>query len=118
MIEETILKYLKGKLSVPVVMEEPEVPSEDYPTPPTQYVLIEKVGGGRTNHINKTSVALQSYGDSLYDAAALDEKVRTAMDSIVELDIIGSAKLASNYNHTDTRKKKYRYQSVYDLMHY
>lgn len=115
MIETTILTYLKEQLSVPVLMTEPEVPSDEFPTAPSSYVILEKVGGGKKNFINSISVALQSYGASLYDAASLDETVRSAMDNIIELDSISSAKLSSNYNFTDTTKKKYRYQCVYDL---
>ena len=115
MVEVTIRNYLGGKLDVPVLMEEPEVPSEQFPTMPDAYVIMERIGGGKKNHIGSVSVALQSYGSSLYNAASLDETVRDAMDNIVELDSINSAKLASNYNFTDTTKKKYRYQCTYDL---
>lgn len=116
MIEQTILNYLNTILDVPVLMELPEVPSEDFPNWPDQFVVIERVGGGKTNHVNQASFALQSYSMlSLYNAAALDDDVKTAMDNIIELPEIGGAKMASNYNHTDTRTKRYRYQCVYDI---
>lgn len=116
MIEKVILDYLSEKLTVPVLMELPEVPSEDYPTFPEQFVIIEKVGGSRRDYINSASVAFQSYSTvSLYQAAQLDEAVRNAVDGIVELPDISGIRLASNYNHTDTRTKRYRYQCVYDF---
>lgn len=111
MIEEKIKDYLNEKLSVPAYMEKPE-------EPPEKYVLIERVGGSESEHILSASIALQSHADSLYLAVALDEEVRSVMPAIIELDIIVRSKLVRNYNFTDTTKKKYRYQSVYELVHY
>lgn len=118
MIEKTILDYLSGQLTVPVLMELPEVPSEDYPTFPEQFVIIEKVGGSRKDQIDSASVAFQSYSTkSLYQAASLDETVRAAVFGITELSTISGVRLASNYNHTDTRTKRYRYQSVFEIFY-
>lgn len=124
MIEPVLINYLEATLeanegvSIPVLMEIPEVPSESYPTWPERMVVIEKVGGSQSNHIPQSSFAIQSYGETLYKAAALDEAVREAMDGFTELDEISACRLSSNYNHTDTRMKVYRYQSVYDITHY
>jgi len=108
MIEKIVRKYLADNLSVGVYMEEPT-------KAPKSYVVIERVGGSQKNHINSASFAVQSYAATLLKAAELDVVVKNVMDHITDTTEIGSAKLASNYNHTDTRKKKYRYQSVYDL---
>lgn len=124
MIEPILLNYLSAVLnadegrSIPVLMEIPEVPSESYPTWPEKMVVIEKVGGRESNHILSSSFAIQSYGDTLYNAASLDEEVREAMNDFITLDDVSSCRLASNYNHTDTEMKVYRYQSVYDITHY
>lgn len=124
MIEPVIMNYLASALnpnpgdSIPVLMEVPEVPSASFPTWPEKLVVIEKVGGGKENHIPSASFAVQSYGTSLYKAAELDEAVRDAMDDITSLDSISSCRLASNYNHTDTTMKMYRYQSVFDITHF
>lgn len=116
MIEETILNYLSSKLDVPVMMELPEVPTEDFPVWPDKFVVIERVGTNRINHVKQVSFAFQSYSMSrLYDAVALDDEVKEAMDEIIELPEIGGVRLASNYNHTDTRTKRYRYQCVFDI---
>lgn len=115
MIEETVMNYLRTQLQVDVLMELPEVPSEDYPIFPAELVTIERVGGSVTNRVNAASLAIQSHAQSLYGAAALDERVREAMDGIVALPEIGGVRLSSNYNHTDTRTKRYRYQSVFDI---
>lgn len=118
MIEVTIKNYLDGALNgVPVFLELPEVPSEDYPQWPERFVLIEKVGGSRRNFVQLESFAIQSHSTKrLADAAALDEQVRDAMDMMAEdVEEIGSCRMASNYNHTDIRTKRYRYQCVYDI---
>lgn len=116
MIEKTVYDYLTECLDVPVFTELPEVPSEDYPAWPEKFIVLEKVGDSVTNHIHAASIAIQSYSISrLFDAASLDETVRDAMDGLITLPEIGSCRMASNYNFTDTRTKRYRYQSVFDI---
>ncbi|MCC8181527.1 MAG: hypothetical protein LIO45_00885 [Clostridiales bacterium] len=111
MIEKTILDYLSDVLSVPVYLE---VRSE----PPDSFVLLEKTGSSRSNWISAATMALQSYGPSLYDAAALNETVKVAMDGAVALDVICAVRLNSDYNFTETATKRYRYQAVYDVTYY
>ena len=111
MIELTILNHLKTKLSVPVYLEEPE-------TKPVKYVLFEKTGSGRSNHLGSSTFAFKSYAGSLYEAAALNEQTKAAVDSLIGLKEIARVKLNSDYNFTDTTTKRYRYQAVYDLNHY
>lgn len=118
MIEKIVLDYLTEHMTVPVFMELPEVPSEDYSTMPERFLVLEKVGGGLTDHINSGSIAVQSYSlNSLYDAASLDEEVRGVMLNMVTQSAISGIRLASSYNHTDTRTKRYRYQSVFEIYH-
>ena len=111
MIEKTILDYLDQALDVPVCMERPE-------EPPNQYVLIEKTGSGKRNHICDATLSIQSYAPSLYEAAELNETVKTAMESAVILSEICRVSLNSDYNFTDTAMKQYRYQAVFDITHY
>lgn len=83
---------------------------------PERFLLIEKVGGGQTDHIDSGSVAVKSYSlNSLYEAASLDEEMRNVMFEMVALNSISEIRLASNYNHTDVRTKRYRYQSVFEI---
>lgn len=111
MIEQTIREYLSGNLSVPVRLEEePDLPSE--------YVLVEKTGSGMTNYIKRATVAIQSYGETMYKAAELNEKVKDVMESITELDTVSKCQLNTDYNYTDTARKKYRYQAVFDLVYF
>lgn len=116
MIEKVILDYLTERIEGTVLMEVPEIPSEDYPDWPNPLVIIERVGGAKTNHVNRISVALQSYGATLYEAVSLDETVRGAIETLpAAVDNIGRVSLSSCYNHTDTRAGRYRYQSTYEI---
>ena len=115
-IEEIVREYLSEQINVPVLMEVPETPSERFQRIPRRFIVLEKVGGGMTDYIDRASVAVQSYSlVSLYDAAELDDAVKAAMLSIVACPEISGVQLASNYNHTDTRTKRYRYQSVFEI---
>ena len=111
MIEKTILDYLDTELSVPVYMERPT-------DPPQKYVILEKTGSGKRNHIYDATLAIQSYAPSMYEAASLNETVKAAMESAITLNRISSVRLNSDYNYTDTFMKAYRYQAVFDITHY
>lgn len=111
MIEEIIRNYLTGA-GVTAYMEIPEGGG----TPP--FVIIEKTGGGEENHIRSATIAIQSYADTLYGAAQLNEQVKALMDDITLLPQISACELNSDYNFTDTTKKEYRYQAVYDLVYF
>ena len=83
---------------------------------PDQFVLMEKTSGGERNHISSATFAFQSYSKkSLFEAAELNEKLKQAVKSLIELDAIASLKLNTDYNFTDTTTKEYRYQAVFDF---
>jgi hypothetical protein len=112
MIEITVREFLLKKLvSCPVFMEEPE-------EIPPRYIILEKVGGGKSNGLKSATIAIQSYGASLEDAAMLNEEVKEALEDIDNQDPISSAELNSDYNFTDTETHRYRYQAVYDIIYY
>ncbi|WP_425540031.1 hypothetical protein [Microaceticoccus formicicus] len=112
MIELTILNYLKIKLSpIPVYLEQPT-------EKPKQYVMFEKTSSSKENHLKASTFAFQSYAESLYKAAELNEIVKDKVEEMIELDKISKIKLNSDYNFTDTETKRYRYQAVFDINHY
>ena len=111
MVEKIVKDYLQSNLEIPVRMEEEDGLGKEY-------VLIEKTGSSTENHIASATLAIQSYSISLYGAASLNEKIKKAMEKIIELDDICRCNLNSDYNYTDTARKKYRYQAVYDIVHY
>lgn len=112
MIEKILLDYLNEALQVPVYME---IPS---PMPSSQFVVLEKTGGGMENHIFSATMAVQSYGQSLLAAAELNELVKSALLYGSVPQEISSVTLNSDYNYTDPDLRVPRYQAVYDITHY
>lgn len=108
---ESLYRYLSGALSVPVYTEIPE-------SMPKRFVTLEKTSGGEENYIYNSTIAVQSWAESLADADALNDVVKRAMRDAVTVDMICRCKLNSDYNFTDTTSKKYRYQAVFDVVHY
>lgn len=111
MIEIVIKDFLDGHLSVPSFLERQK-------NMPDKYVLFEKTSSGSNNYLPSVTFAFQSYGPSLYEAAALNEELKEVIESMIELDVISKIKLNSDYNFTDTETKAHRYQAVYDINHY
>lgn len=111
MIEKVLLDYLNDNLDVKVYTEVPK-------QLPKEFVIIEKTGSSRTNLIDSATFAIQSYSDSMYGAALLNEQVKEKMYGIVFLNNISNCRLNGDYNYTDTRTKQYRYQAVFNLTYY
>lgn len=107
MIEVKLYDYLRAKITAPVVMELPE----SYTGGET--VLIQKTGSSMQDRIEKSVFAIQSYGDSLYKAAELNEKVKDALLSGDSTEF--TARLNSDYEFNDTTRKRYRYQAVFEI---
>lgn len=111
MVEKIVKDYLQSSLGIPVRLEEEDDLGNEY-------VLIEKTGSGKENHVESATLAVQSFSTSLYGAATLNERVKAAMEKIIELDDISKCELNSDYNYTDTNRKKYRYQAVFDIVYF
>ena len=111
MIELVIKNYLDGHLDVPSFFEHQSGLKG-------KYVLIEKLSGGKRNMLNSSVFVFQSYADSLFESAQLNEQVKEAVEAMIELPEITGIQLNSDYNFTDTQTKKYRYQAVFDIGHY
>lgn len=111
MIETIIKNHLDEKLEEQVFLEKPSPGFGNY-------VVFEKLGGSKSNHLPSATFAFQSYGTSLYKTAELNEKVKKAVESLIELDEIRGISLNSDYNFTDTTTKEYRYQAVFDIKFY
>ena len=111
MIEKVVLDYLQSKLDVNCYMEVPN--NND-----TNFVVIEKTGSTDEDGVWGATIAIQSYGKTLFEAASLNEDVKEAMIDITELVEISDCDLNSDYNFTNTQSKQYRYQAVFNLIHY
>ena len=110
MMEKVILDYLTAKLDVPVYINRPA-------EPPEQYVLVMRTAGSG-KHIYVSTFALQSIAPTLYQAVCLDDMVREAMDMSTELPEISSVRLTNCYDYTNPATKQPRYQSIYEVIHY
>ena len=110
MIEQILYDYLSQSASVPVYLDQRDASGK--------YIVIEKTGSRRENLIDYATIAIQSYADSMYEAASLNESVKSLIYQSVTLPEISAANLNSDYNFTDTTTKKYRYQAVFDFTYY
>ncbi len=109
MIETVVLRHLEEKTKLPCYLEVPERPENEY-------IIIEKTGSGRTDHIERATIAVKSCSRiSLLRAAEINEAAKAAMDTLPERPEVFRSALNSDYNYTDTETKTYRYQAVYDI---
>jgi len=111
MIELIVKNYLSTKLEIPIVFEHQK-------NLPKEFILIQKTSGTRENFLNSSTIAIQSYGASMFDAAKLNEKIKNLMYDLITTSDVSSVKLNSDYNFTDTETKRYRYQAIFDIYHY
>jgi len=113
LIEVTILNYLKNNLDVDCYVEKPS------PFPNGEFVVLERTGQTRTNLLKVTTIAFQSYADTKYKSALLNEQVKEAMDKAYYINThqLSSVKFVRDYDFTDTTTKKYRYQCIYEIYH-
>lgn len=110
-IERVIRNYLESKLACHVTFEVQK-------RPPEKYYILEKTGSKVSNHIYRSSFALQSYAGKMVDAMTMSAQAVEAMLAAIELDEICRVDLNSEYNFTDPTTDKYRYQAVFDVVHY
>lgn len=111
MIELVIKQFLDGHLSVPSFLERPA-------SSPDRFVLFEKTGSAKSNYLPSSTFAFQSYAESMYEAAKLNEELKEVVENMIVLDEVSAIRLNSDYNYTDTTTKEYRYQAVFDINHY
>jgi hypothetical protein len=112
MIETVLLDYLNNaNLSAKVYMEQPK-------DKPEAFFILEKSGGGQTDHISESDFIVQSYGRTLYEAACMNEEIKAVMLRANTLNEVSAVELNSDYNYTNAESKSYRYQAVYVITHY
>lgn len=116
MIETVLLNHIETALtaqglSIPVCFEVPQ-------TAPETFIKLERTGGRLTDHIHRATFAVQSYAPTLEKAAQLDALIVEIVLDSPACNEICAAYLNSHYNYTDTTTKRYRYQAVFDIVHY
>lgn len=111
MIELIVKNYLSTKLEIPIVFEHQI-------NLPKRFILIQKTSGSRENFLNSSTIAIQSYAESMFESAKLNEKIKNLMYDLITVDEVSSVDLNSDYNFTDTETKQYRYQAIFDIHYY
>ena len=113
MIESTILSFLDNAgLDAPLYMEIPE-------NPPEEFYILENTGQSIRDHVRTTTMAVQSYAQSMERAADLAYEIdEVILETLQVLDDVAGVRLNSLYNFTDQSTKQYRYQGVYVITHY
>lgn len=111
MIEKIVRDYLEDFLEIPVFLEHQK-------KDPFKFVILEKIGSSKKNHLKETTLAIQSYAPSLFQASTLNEEVKNAFENLIFLDKVAFVKFETDYNFTDSETKKYRYQAIFNIKHY
>lgn len=111
LIEITVKNHVEGRLDCPVYIEFPE-------KAPEYFVILDRTDSSRENHIDSATFVVQSYGPSKLAAAMLNAKAKEAMDSLIQLGRIAACNLSGDYPFPDTKRKRHRYQAVYEITHY
>lgn len=111
MIELIVKDYLSKYLGIPIVFEHQK-------NLPKQYILIQKTSGKRENFLKESTIAIQSYAETLFESAKLNEKIKDLMYDLIMVDEVSKVNLNSDYNYTNLETKEYRYQAVFDIHYY
>ena len=107
---EAILIEILGALDVPVFVMFPDT------MPQGQFIVLDRIGMGKTNHITSYEMAIQSYGSTALDAATLNELVIETMENAISDDRFARIHLNNSQMQTDTTRKLNRYQSTFDIV--
>lgn len=112
MIEKILYDFLTANQDIPVYTE---IPAEM----PSQFYVLEKTGSNIKNHIEQSTVAIQSYGSTLFESATMNEDLKGLMLNELPKEIeIGSVRLNSDYNFTNPTTKQHRYQAIFVITHH
>lgn len=83
-----------------------------------EFYVIDKIGSETANQITTTTIAVQSWADSKVRASEMNDEVIIDMKAFTDKPKISAVRLTSDYNFTNTAKKKYRYQALFDITHH
>ena len=121
LIEIAVKDHMKAAMDCPVYMEFPERDAPEY------FLVLDKTEGSREEHIDSAMFLVQSYGPNKLAAAMLNEAAKKAMLNeaakkamlqLEELPRIVECGLNSDYPFPDTKRKRHRYQAVFDITYY
>lgn len=110
MIESILITELGTELNVPVYVMLPDT------IPQGQFIVLDRIGHTKTNHIESYTIAVQSYGSTALSAAELNESVIETMEGLLEDDRFSRIHLNNGNMYTDTERKLNRYQSTFEIV--
>lgn len=113
MVENLVIEYLNNHedIAFPAYGDTPKSPRDgDF-----CYYLVEKTGSTNRDRIHTAQVTIQSYGTSKAQAAGMNEGMIGVMLGLTSLPAVSACRLNSDYDFTDTAKRRYRYQAVFDI---
>lgn len=114
MIEETIIRYLSGKgiAGGAVYAEAPEGINGEF-------VTIQMTGHSFRNQMHTAEIAVQAWADTKAEAAALSESAAECLLKMPEEEAeVSAVHLTNEYDFSDDRTKKYRYQAIYETAYF
>lgn len=109
----TIEQYLIEKLQTvaPAYAEKPEDITGEY-------LVVDVISASESNCIKRSTVAVRCYADSFVEAAELNRTVREYMADLWQEPEIARCKINTEYAINHIEMMQYRYQSIYDIIHY
>lgn len=108
MIETTVKEYLETVIEgIPILLETPK-------NLPDRFIVFQLIDRGKEDQINAVTLEFRCFAGSKYDAALLDETLRSAMESLHENTDI-SCHIGGGNDDQDSALKMYRYRSYYNL---
>lgn len=108
-IEQTVIEYLMEKLNIPAYAERPEKSTDSF------FLIVERVGGSEQDFMRTAQVSVRSYAPSMYECSVLNEKVNDVMRDFDTVENISHCGVESNANYTDTQRKEYRSQTIFNI---
>jgi hypothetical protein len=106
-VEQALIELLVGKgwdayASVP------------NPTPTTNFVTVERTGGGTRDKVDHPAITVQCWADTRKEAAGMADAVRCDLESLTGTGGFGAVTVESIYHWPDLQSRKARYQLTVD----
>lgn len=109
MIEADLYDFLTANITVPAFATVPK-------DRPKRFVTFERTGGSIDTFRDLPTFAIQSWAQTVAEAAALADEVRAVLPRLVELADVAKVTVGGTYNFPDPGTKQARYQTVVDLV--
>lgn len=109
MIEDLVIGYLNTSGIAPAYPTEPE-------DKPDEYFVVTRSALSERNHIQTATVHIWSYSNGIYNASALDKRLRDCMKNLISLDQVSRCRLENSFIDIDTTRHIFRYRAEFDVV--